>query len=262
MTPPLLCTVDHRRRSSPSRPATYTPVVPANPVLRVADLRVRFGERDVLCGVDLSVDPGRVTVLLGPNGAGKTTLVRCCTGLLSPASGLVEVAGMSPDEACAAGRVGLMPQHTGSWFGIRTEELLGHLAGLHPDPLPLTPLVERLGLTGALRTPYRRLSGGQQQAVNLIGALVGRPELVFLDEPTAGMDPRARRTTWSLVADLARAGVGVLLTTHDMAEAAELGDLVAIIDDGRVRRCGTVAELTAGGDDLEDVFLAVTGSDH
>ena len=229
-------------------------------MLRVRDLGVRFGTRDVLDHVDLRVDAGRVTVLLGANGAGKTTLVRCCTGLITPTSGSVEVTGTTPDEACAAGRVGLMPQHTGAWFGIRTGELLAHLAGLHTDPLPLAPLVERLALTTSLRTPYRRLSGGQQQAVNLIGAVVGRPRLVFLDEPTAGMDPRARRTTWGLVRDLAAAGVGVLLTTHDMAEASELSDTIVIIDRGRVRRRGTVAELTGTDQDLEDVFLAATGS--
>lgn len=221
-------------------------------------LRQSFGGRLALAAVDLTVRPGATTVLLGPNGAGKTTLIRCCTGLLTPDDGSVSVCGRSAADACAEGRIGLMPQSTGAWSGIRAGELLAHLAGFHADPLDLTDLVERLGLGPSLRTPYRRLSGGQQQAVNLLGAIVGRPQLLFLDEPTAGMDPRARRTTWGLVAELAAAGVGVLLTTHDMAEAETLGDDVVIIDRGTVRARGTVAELTAGGRSLESVFLAAT----
>ena len=120
-------------------------------------------------------------------------------------------------------------------------------------------LAEALGITSFARTPYRRLSGGQQQAVNLAGALVGRPEFVLLDEPTAGMDPHARRRTWGLVRQLADAGVGVLLTTHAMDEAAQLADHVWIMDAGRIAIDGTVAELTAT-ESLEDVFLRHTGA--
>jgi ABC-2 type transport system ATP-binding protein len=119
-------------------------------------------------------------------------------------------------------------------------------------------LADRLGLHPLARTPYRRLSGGQQQAVNLAGALVGRPELVFLDEPTAGMDPHARRATWQLLTELRTAGVSIVLTTHAMEEAAELSDRIHIVDRGRVAVSGTVDELTAGGHSLEDVFLANT----
>ena len=240
--------------------STYTPgVSSAVPVLEVTGLRRQFGRRVALDSVDLAVLPGSTTVLLGPNGAGKTTLIRCCTGLLQPDSGTVRVCGRTPEAACAEARVGLMPQSTGAWSGIRAGELLAHLAGLHAAPLPLAPLVARLGLEPCLRTPYRRLSGGQQQAVNLVGAIVGRPQLVFLDEPTAGMDPRARHTTWDLIGELSAAGVGVLLTTHDMAEAESLGDDVVIIDHGQVRARGTVTALTDGGTSLESVFLAATG---
>jgi ABC-2 type transport system ATP-binding protein len=121
-------------------------------------------------------------------------------------------------------------------------------------------LVERLGLADCVRTPYRRLSGGQQQAVNLAGALVGRPELVFLDEPTAGMDPHARRATWLLLRELRASGVTMLLTTHAMDEAETLADQVFIVDRGRVAVSGTVRQLTKSGGSLESVFLSHTSA--
>ncbi|WOP20291.1 ABC transporter ATP-binding protein [Raineyella sp. LH-20] len=219
---------------------------------------VRLGGRTVIDGLSLRAEPGRVTALLGPNGAGKTTLIRCCTGILTPDSGTVRILGEDAATACATGRVGMMPQTTGAWSGVKPLELLHYLASLHTHPLPIEPLAERLGLDGFASTPYRRLSGGQQQAVNLAGALVGRPELVFLDEPTAGMDPHSRRSVWALVEDLRDAGVSVLLTTHLMDEAATLADRIWIIDHGRIALSGTVGELTADGHSLEDVFLANT----
>ena len=125
-----------------------------------------------------------------------------------------------------------MPQSTGAWSGIRAVELLSYLASLYAHPLAVPAIVERLGIGGFARTPYRRLSGGQQQAVNLAGALIGRPELVFLDEPTAGMDPHARRATWDLLRELRAAGVSIVLTTHAMDEAETLADQVFIVDAG------------------------------
>lgn len=231
---------------------------PTSAALEVEDLVVRLGGRTVLDALALDAARGQVTALLGPNGAGKTTLIRCCTGILAPDAGRVTILGQDPATAAARGLVGLMPQSTGAWSGIRPVELLDYLAGLHAHPLPVAPLVERLGIDAFASTPYRRLSGGQQQAVNLAGAIIGRPELVFLDEPTAGMDPHARRAVWQLIGELREAGVSVLLTTHMMDEAADLSDLVWIIDHGRIALSGTVAELTADGADLEDVFLAHT----
>jgi ABC-2 type transport system ATP-binding protein len=151
-----------------------------------------------------------------------------------------------------------MPQTTGAWSGIRAVELLRYLAGLYAHPHDVDALVRRLSLGSFARTPYRRLSGGQQQAVNLAGALIGRPELVILDEPTAGMDPHARRSTWQLLRELREAGVTVLLTTHAMDEAEALADQVYILDAGRVAAAGTVGELTSKGRSLEEVFLAST----
>jgi len=226
--------------------------------LRVDRLTVSLGGRTVLDELSLTAAPGELTAVLGPNGAGKTTLIRCCTGLLRPDAGSVTVLGHAPGSAEAAARVGLMPQSTGAWSGIKAIELLHYLSGLYAHPLDVGVLVDRCGIGPFARTPYRRLSGGQQQAVNLAGALIGRPELVFLDEPTAGMDPHARRATWALLEDLREAGVSIVLTTHAMDEAQALADRVFIVDAGRVSVSGTVAELTAGDRTLEDVFLAHT----
>jgi ABC-2 type transport system ATP-binding protein len=226
--------------------------------VRVDDLVVRFGSRTVLDGLALEAKTGALTAVLGPNGAGKTTLVRCCTGLIRSSQGTARVLGLPAGSRMLAGRVGLMPQSAGSWSAIRTAELLRYLAGLYANPLPVPALIERLGLTECAKTPYRRLSGGQQQAVNLAGALVGRPELVFLDEPTAGMDPHARRATWLLLRELRANGVTMLLTTHAMDEAEALADQVFIVDRGRVAISGTVRQLTKSGGSLESVFLTHT----
>jgi ABC-2 type transport system ATP-binding protein len=231
---------------------------PAAFALEVRDLTVHLGGRPVLDGLSLTARTGVLTAVLGPNGAGKTTLLRCCTGLVAPDGGDVAVLGRTPGSAEVTAAVGLMPQSTGAWSGIRAGELLGYLASLYAHPLDVGALVARLGIGPYARTPYRRLSGGQQQAVNLAGALVGRPELVFLDEPTAGMDPHARRATWELLRELRTAGVSVVLTTHAMDEAAALADQVWMIDRGRVAASGTVEELTADGESLESVFLART----
>jgi ABC-2 type transport system ATP-binding protein len=228
--------------------------------VRVAGLVVKFGRRAVLDGLALEANTGALTAVLGPNGAGKTTLIRCCTDLIRPSQGTVRVLGLPAGSRMLAGRIGLMPQSAGSWSGIKAIELLHYLAGLYANPLPVPKLVERLGLTDCAKTPYRRLSGGQQQAVNLAAALIGRPELIFLDEPTAGMDPHARRATWLLLRELRANGVTMLLTTHAMDEAEALADQVFIVDRGRVAISGTVRQLTKSGESLESVFLTHTGA--
>ncbi len=228
--------------------------------LAVEGVTVKFGGRTALDHLTLHAETAAITAVLGPNGAGKTTLVRCCTGLLRPRDGAIRVLGQEPGSRTLGARVGLMPQSTGSWSGIKAVELLRYLAALYVRPLSVPALLERLDLTGCAQTPYRRLSGGQQQAVNLAGAIIGRPELVFLDEPTSGMDPRARRATWELMRELRDAGVTVVLTTHGMDEAEALADQVFIVDRGSVTVSGTVPELTgAGTTTLEEVFLAHTG---
>jgi ABC-2 type transport system ATP-binding protein len=228
--------------------------------VRVDDLVVKFSRRAVVDRLTLEAKTGALTAVLGPNGAGKTTLIRCCTDLIRPSLGTVRVLGLPAGSRALAGRIGLMPQSAGSWSGIRAIELLRYLAGLYANPLPVPALVERLGLTDCARLPYRRLSGGQQQAVNLAGAIIGRPELVFLDEPTAGMDPHARRATWLLLRELRANGVTMLLTTHAMDEAEALADQVFIVDRGRVAISGTVRQLTKSGGSLESVFLSHTSA--
>ena len=210
-----------------------------------------------LDGLSATAARGAVTAVLGPNGAGKTTMIRCCTGLLSPDAGRIDVLGHAPGTPEASARVGLMPQSTGAWSGIKPRELLTYLAALYAQPHDVDELIGLLGLGSFAGTPYRRLSGGQQQSVNLAGALIGRPELVMLDEPTAGMDPHVRRRTWDVIRALREAGTSLVLTTHAMDEAAALADEVWIMDRGRVSVHGTVAELTRTAS-LEDVFLAHT----
>ncbi len=229
----------------------------SQPSLVVDGLEVSLGGSPVLRGLSFTAAPGAVTALLGPNGAGKTTTIRVLTGLIAAQAGTVRVLDHPAGHPDALARLGLMPQSTGAWSGIRPLELLRYLASLYAHPHDVDALAAALGIDSYARTPYRRLSGGQQQAVNLAGALVGRPEFVLLDEPTAGMDPHARRRTWTLIRQLADADVGVLLTTHAMDEAAALADHVWIMDAGRIAVDGTVAELTAEAS-LEDVFLAHT----
>lgn len=233
----------------------------ANPALNAQDLHVSFAARKALDGLTLKVEAGRVTALLGPNGAGKTTFIRCCTGLVAPDAGTLQVLGHAPGSPTARTGIGLMPQSTGAWAAITPGKLLKYLGSLYANPQPIDEVVRLLGIDDYLTTPYRRLSGGQQQAVNLAGALIGRPSLVFLDEPTAGLDVRARKLTWDLIGRIRDAGVAVLLTTHDMPEAEALADEVCIIDRGRITARGTVTDLTRDAS-LEDVFLANTSGDQ
>ncbi|MEW2314896.1 ABC transporter ATP-binding protein [Streptomyces bauhiniae] len=220
----------------------------SDPVVQVQALVKRYGQKTAVDGLDLEARPG-VTAVLGPNGAGKTTTVETCEGYRVPDSGTVRVLGLDPVREAAAlrPRVGVMLQSGGVYSGARAGEMLRHVAKLHAHPLDVDALIERLGLGSCGRTSYRRLSGGQQQRLALAMAVVGRPELVFLDEPTAGLDPQARRATWDLVRDLRTDGVSVILTTHHMDEAEQLADDVAIIDGGRVIAQGSPEELCRDG---------------
>lgn len=210
---------------------------------------MRYGSTVAADGLDLTVEAGTVTAILGPNGAGKTTTIETCEGYRTPQQGTVRVLGLDPvaDARELRPRVGVMLQSGGAWSGVRAPEMLRHVASLHAHPLDPDALIERLGLERSARTPFRRLSGGQQQRLGLAMAVVGRPELVFLDEPTAGLDPQARRATWDLVAELRDAGVTVVLTTHYMDEAEALSDVVHVVDAGRVIASGSPAALSAEG---------------
>ena len=229
----------------------HEPRLPAVSVaaVEVEDLRMAYGPKTAVDGLSLTVERGSITAVLGPNGAGKTTTLETCEGYRKPQSGRVRVLGLDPvaERRDLLPRIGVMLQGQGAWSGVRAMEMLRHIAKLHANPLDVRMLADRLGLHECGRTPYRRLSGGQQQRLGLAMAIVGRPEIVFVDEPTAGMDPAARRTTWDLLSELRADGVTVVLTTHYLDEAEHLADQVHIIDHGRLIASGTPFDLTRGG---------------
>jgi ABC-2 type transport system ATP-binding protein len=216
----------------------------SSPAVEVVDLVKRYGRTTAVDGLTFVAERGAVTAILGPNGAGKTSTIEICEGFRQADGGTVRVLGLPPSRPELRARVGVMPQGGGVPPAMRGGEWLRLVARFHARPLDPAALLERLGLSAHARTPYRRLSGGQQQRLSLAAAVIGRPELVFLDEPTAGMDPQARRACWDLVAALRESGVSVVLTTHFMDEAEKLSDHVVIIDHGRVVAEGTPAELT------------------
>ena len=228
--------------------AVYPGRVPTDsPALLVADLRKRYGDRDVVAGLSLRAERGELTAVLGPNGAGKTTTIECCEGLRRPDGGRVEVLGLDralPESAAELRhRVGVMLQEGGLPLSPRAVDVLEHVARLHDRPGASGPLLERLGLTTVARTRVRHLSGGQRQRLALACAIVGEPELVFLDEPTAGLDPQARLAVWDLIRSLREAGTSIVLTTHLMTEAEDLADRVVVVDRGSVVASGTPDEL-------------------
>ena len=220
--------------------------------VEVTGLAKSYRDVQAVDGLTLRAARGEVTALLGPNGAGKTTTIEICEGYRRADAGTVRVLGLDPlgDATALKPRVGVMLQSGGMPPAARPGEYLTLMASFHASPLPAEMLIGRLGLGAVQRTPVRRLSGGQQQRLSLAAALIGRPELVFLDEPTAGLDPQARHVTWDLIAELREAGVSVILTTHLMDEAERLAQRVAIIDHGRLIASGTPAELTQGTQQL------------
>ncbi len=226
-----------------------TAVSAAAPAVVVDGLVMRYGDKVAVDELTLEVGRDTITAVLGPNGAGKTTTLETCEGYRRPHRGSVRVLGLDPvrERRDLLPRIGVMLQSGGAWSGVRAMEMLRHIARLHAHPLDVDTLAERLGLGDCGSTPYRRLSGGQQQRLGLAMAVVGRPELVFVDEPTAGMDPQARRGTWDLLEELRSDGVTVVLTTHYMDEAERLADRIHIIDRGRLIASGSPLELTRGG---------------
>jgi ABC-2 type transport system ATP-binding protein len=222
----------------------------------VDELVVRYGGTTAVDKVSLTVPRGRVFALLGNNGAGKTSLLQVCEGFRRADGGRVRVLGLDPmdDHDALMPRLGIMLQSGGVYPWATTGEILRLFASFSAHPLSTEMLLDRLGLRKVERTRFRRLSGGEQQRLCLAVALVGRPELVFLDEPTAGMDTEARHTTWRLIEELRADGVTVLLTTHLLDEAERLADDVVIMRSGVVAATGTPAELTAAaGIDLLEI---------
>jgi ABC-2 type transport system ATP-binding protein len=217
--------------------------------VRLRGVTKRYGSTVAVSGLDLDVQRAEVLALLGPNGAGKTTTVEMCEGFTRPDAGSIEVLGLDPmaDNAQLRERIGVMLQGGGGYPAARAGEMLDLVAAYAAKPLDPAWLLDTLGLTEARKTTYRRLSGGQQQRLALACAIVGRPELVFLDEPTAGMDAHARLVVWELIEGLRRDGVTVVLTTHQLQEAEELADRIVIIDHGSTVASGTPAELMRSG---------------
>lgn len=222
-----------------------------------------YGSRKVVDALQFTVHRGEVFALLGPNGAGKTTTVETLEGYRSPDQGSVRVLGLDPVRNASAlkPQIGVMLQQDGLYPGLTAREVLHLFAGYFQHPQAVDALLERVGLTSAAKTRCRRLSGGQKRRLALAVALVGNPHLVFLDEPTAGMDPQARLTTWEIIRELKRQGVTVLLTTHLMDEAERLADRVAIIDAGRLIALDTPEQMTGVQNATLVRFVAPVGLD-
>jgi ABC-2 type transport system ATP-binding protein len=217
--------------------------------IEVRGLRKSYGGREVLAGLDLTVDKGEVFALLGPNGAGKTTTVEILEGYRRRDGGEATVLGVDPAKGGAAwrARVGIVPQSTGQFDALTVGEVVRLFAGYYPAADDPAAVIERVGLTDKARAQAHALSGGQRRRLDVALGIIGRPELLFLDEPTTGFDPQARRDFWGLVRDLAAAGTTILLTTHYLDEAEELADRVAVIAGGRLMAVAPPAEL--GGRD-------------
>src|SRR5690606_25113852 len=215
-----------------------------SPAVEIVDLVKRYGGTAAIDGLTLTAARGAVTAVLGPNGAGKTSTVEICEGFRAPDGGTVRVLGLPPGSPGLRARVGIMPQSGGVPPAARCGEWLRLVSRFYARPLDPAALLDRLGLSDHVRSPFRRLSGGQQQRLSLAAAVIGRPELVFRDEPTAGLGPQARRGCWALVGELRAAGVSVVLTTHHMDGAERLAAHVVIIARGRVVAEGSPASLT------------------
>ncbi|WP_106850651.1 ABC transporter ATP-binding protein [Blastococcus sp. Marseille-P5729] len=230
-----------------------------SPAVVVEDLSKEYGPVRAVDRMSWSAPAGQITAVLGPNGAGKTTTMECLEGLIQPTSGRAEVLGSDPWTAGPEhrARVGVMLQDGGLPNAAKPVRLLHHLATFYADPIPVDRLVRELGIDRFASTPVRQLSGGQRQRVALACALVGNPEVLFLDEPAAGLDPHARLDVWDLIRDTRDRGVAVIVTTHSFEEAERLADRIVIINEGRVAAAGALHEL-CGDRSLEDVYFGLT----
>ena len=215
--------------------------------IEVSQLTKQYGDNRAVAGVDLTVEQGEVLAFLGPNGAGKTTTVEILEGLRSRTSGEVRVLGTDPAHATAAWRerIGVVLQGAKHEGDFTASEIVTMWSAYYCSPRRVADVLELVGLSDAARTRTRRLSGGQQQRLAVALALVGDPELIFLDEPTTGFDPAARREAWQTIGGLRSLGVTVMLTTHYMDEADYLADRIVVISRGRIVADGTAAELAA-----------------
>jgi ABC-2 type transport system ATP-binding protein len=224
-------------------------VASVEPAIEVRDLRKSYGGLEAVRGIEFTVRRGEIYGLLGPNGAGKTSTVEILEGYRERTSGEVSVLGFDPDDRPRElrARVGIVLQSSGIYNYASVAELLDHFAHFYPHPRDVDEVIDLAGLSEKRDARARTLSGGQRRRLDLALALVGDPELIFLDEPTTGFDPAARRGAWSTIRSLRELGKTVLLTTHYLDEAQELADRVAIIKDGRILAEGSPSELGVGG---------------
>jgi ABC-2 type transport system ATP-binding protein len=220
----------------------------SEPAISIDGLTKRYGDRTAVDGVSLEVRAGEIVALLGPNGAGKTTTVEVVEGYRRGDAGTIRVLGADPWRAGRSlrARVGLMLQEGGIDLRGRPAETLRQYAAFHGDPLDPEALLSDLGLRSVAAIPYRRLSGGERQRLGFALALVGRPDVLLLDEPTAGLDPEARLVVRTRIEAERERGVAILLTTHELADAERLADRIAILAAGRILASGTLAELATG----------------
>ncbi|MFF2485836.1 ABC transporter ATP-binding protein [Microbacterium sp. NPDC058062] len=211
--------------------------------VRVRNLRKTYGDRTVVDGVSFEIERGETFALLGPNGAGKSTTVEILEGYRRRTGGDVEVLGVDPATGGLdlKARLGIVLQSTGQSGLVTVREQLRQFAGFYPDPRDVDEVIAAVGLEAQAKTRISKLSGGQQRRVDVALGIIGRPELLFLDEPTTGFDPHARREFWELIRRLQAEGTTIVLTTHYLDEAAQLADRVAVIADGRLRAIGPVA---------------------
>jgi ABC-2 type transport system ATP-binding protein len=236
------------------------------PAVVVRDLTIRYGPPTGPAAVDalqLEAQAGEVLVVLGPNGAGKTSTIEALEGYRRPSGGYISVLGLDPlaDHGPLTGRIGVMLQRGGVYPMLGPRRVLDLFACYYPRPLGTEALLELVGLRAVATTPWRHLSGGEQQRLSLALALIGQPEVAFLDEPTAGVDPEGRLAIRAVVADLRRQDVCVLLTTHELDEAEKMADRIVILSAGRVVREGTPQELMAANSTTRLTFGAPAGLD-
>ncbi|AWV06232.1 ABC transporter ATP-binding protein [Marilutibacter maris] len=217
----------------------------SSPAARLSAVTLRYGAVQALDGVDIELPRARLTAVLGPNGAGKTSAIGLLLGLRTPDSGTIEVFGGSPRERVVRQRIGVMLQSAGIQEVLKVRELLELTRSYYPDPRSVADCVAVAGLDGLLERRYGALSGGQQRRVQFALAICGRPHLLFLDEPTTGLDIEARQRLWRAIRDLVAEGCSILLTTHYLEEAEALADRVVVIDRGRVIAEGGVASIRA-----------------
>lgn len=216
--------------------------------VEISQLVVRYGEKIAVDGLDFIALKGQITALLGPNGAGKTSTIEVACGLRSATGGTVQLFGQDPQAPHIRGQMGVMLQSGGLYPTARPLEWLTYLAKLYPNPGDPATLLTRVGIDPSIRTQTRRMSGGEQQRVKLAAALLPRPKLLFLDEPTAGLDALARRNLLDLLHQQRDNGVAIILTTHLLADVEDLADSITLMSQGKVAMKGTLAELTGTQD--------------